>query len=96
MWVRPAAEGSTCVKVPCVFAALATLKPQAGLVAPQAVPASQPSAVVSPEPGAPTGDTGSTSRPRDALVQTQTFKSKVSISLYNVNLQWHLSSVFYT
>lgn len=29
------------------FTALATLKPQAGLVAPQAVPASQPSAAVS-------------------------------------------------
>lgn len=32
-----------------VFAALATLKPQAGLVAPQAVPASQPAAAVSDE-----------------------------------------------
>lgn len=35
----------TCVLL--AFAALATLKPQAGLVAPQVAPASQPAAVVS-------------------------------------------------
>lgn len=34
---------STC----CVFAALATLKPQAGLIVPQAVPSAQPNVAVS-------------------------------------------------
>lgn len=35
------------ILTPVILAALATLKPQAGLVAPQVAPASQPAAVVS-------------------------------------------------